>query len=302
MSPTVSREFEFTARDFAEIRALIHSHAGIYLTDAKMDMVYSRLARRLRATGLKTFRDYLARLKSGDEAEWEAFVNSLTTNLTAFFREAHHFAILREFLAERPARPITIWSAACSTGEEAYSIAMTAAEVFPNDPGRVRVIASDLDTQVLARAREGIYPLEKVERLSVAQRQRFFLKGKGQRAGFVRVRPEIQAMVSFLRVNLLDPVWPVREPLDAIFCRNVMIYFDKPTQYRILQKMKPLLKPDGLLFVGHSEALYHAADLFRLKGQTVYVHAEAAAHGLRHGQRHAQGMVRTGGQAQGHAG
>lgn len=270
MSHTPTREFEFTSQDFAEIRALIHSHAGIYLTDAKMDMVYSRLARRLRATGLKSFRDYLARLKSGDEAEWEAFVNSLTTNLTAFFREAHHFAILREFLAERQARPITIWSAACSTGEEAYSIAMTAAEVFPNEPGRVRVIASDLDTQVLARAREGIYPMEKVERLSLAQRQRFFLKGKGERAGFVRVRPEIQAMVSFLRVNLLDAVWPVREPLDAIFCRNVMIYFDKPTQERLVGRFSERLEPGGWLLIGHSEGLMGVRHELRYVKPAVY--------------------------------
>ncbi len=269
----IDREFEFTQQDFEEVRRLIYQHAGISLSEAKVDMVYSRLARRLRAPRLKNLQDNLARLKAGDEQEWEAFVNSLTTNLTAFFREAHHFDLLKDFLKSRRERPITIWSSASSTGEEPYSIAMTAAEVFGGVPGAVKVLASDLDTQVLQKAQEGVYPLERISKLGDGRQQRFFLKGTGSREGMVKVRPEIQSMVSFFRLNLLDATWSVKGPLDAIFCRNVMIYFDKPTQYRILQKMKPLLKPDGLLFLGHSEALYHASDLFRLRGQTVYEHA-----------------------------
>ena len=268
------REFEFTAQDFAEVRRLIYSHAGISLSEAKMDMVYSRLARRLRATGLKNFRDYLDCLKSGDEQEWEAFVNALTTNLTAFFREAHHFDILKDFLKTRRERPITLWSAAASTGEEPYSIAMTVVEALGHAPD-VQILASDLDTQVLQKASSGVYPMERIARLEEGRQRRFFLKGTGSREGLVKVRPQLQGMIQFFQLNLLDAQWPVRGPLDAIFCRNVMIYFDKPTQYRILQKMKPLLKPDGLLFLGHSEALYHAADLFRLRGQTVYEHADS---------------------------
>jgi chemotaxis protein methyltransferase CheR len=269
------REFVFSRRDFEEVRKMIYDHAGIALSDAKEDMVYSRLARRLRATGRKSFQDYLALIRSGDKDEWEAFVNSLTTNLTDFFREAHHFQILKDFLHTRCDRPITIWCSASSTGEEPYSIAMTAVEVFGGFNAPVTVLASDLDTNVLKKGQEGVYPLERIKKLSEAQQRQFFLKGTSERAGMVKVKPELAAMVKFFRLNLLDARWPVKSGLDAIFCRNVMIYFDKPTQYTMLKQMKPLLKPDGLLFVGHSEALYHATDLFRLLGQTVYEHAEA---------------------------
>jgi chemotaxis protein methyltransferase CheR len=268
------REFPFSNRDFEEVRKMIYDHAGIALNDAKEDMVYSRLARRLRATGQRSFQEYLALIRSGDKAEWEAFVNSLTTNLTDFFREAHHFVILKEFLKTRKDRPITIWSSASSTGEEPYSIAITALEALgQNAP--VQVLASDLDTNVLKKAAEGVYPIERLTKLSPERQKQFFLKGSGDNAGMARAKPELRAMLKCFPLNLLDPVWSIRQPLDAIFCRNVMIYFDKPTQYAILKKMKPLLKPDGLLFVGHSEALYHATDLFKLRGQTVYQHAES---------------------------
>ena len=270
------REFHFSSRDFEEVRKLIYDHAGIALSDAKEDMVYSRLARRLRATGLKSFRDYLALLKSGHEEEWEAFVNSLTTNLTDFFREHHHFVILKEFLKLRRDRPIMVWSSASSTGEEPYSLAMTAVEAFGGFDAPVKILASDLDTNVLRKCQDGVYPIDRLKKLTAEQQRRFFLKGSGERAGFAKVKPELRAMVDFFQLNLLSQTWPIKTPLDAIFCRNVMIYFDKPTQHRILARMKPLLKPDGLLFMGHSEALYHAADLFRLRGQTVYEHAEAA--------------------------
>ena len=271
----LQREFAFSHRDFEEVRKMIYDHAGIALSDAKDDMVYSRLARRLRATGQRSFQDYLALIRTGHADEWEAFVNSLTTNLTDFFREAHHFHILKDFLKTRRDRPITIWSSASSTGEEPYSIAMTAVEALGGFDAPVEVLASDLDTSVLKKAADGIYPLERLSKLSQVQQRQFFHKGTGDRTGMAKVKPELRAMVKFFRLNLLDGVWSIRQPLDAIFCRNVMIYFDKPTQYAILKKMKPLLKPDGLLFVGHSEALYHATDLFRLRGQTVYEHVEA---------------------------
>jgi len=268
------REFPFSNRDFEEVRKMIYDHAGIALNDAKEDMVYSRLARRLRATGKRSFPEYLALIRSGDKAEWEAFVNSLTTNLTDFFREAHHFVILKEFLKTRKDRPISIWSSASSTGEEPYSIAITALEALgQNAP--VQVLASDLDTNVLKKAAEGVYPIERLNKLSPERQKQYFLRGSGDNAGMAREKPELRAMLKCFPLNLLDPVWSIRQPLDAIFCRNVMIYFDKPTQYAILKKMKPLLKPDGLLFVGHSEALYHATDLFKLRGQTVYQHAES---------------------------
>lgn len=271
------REFVFSRKDFEEVRKMIYDHAGIALSDAKEDMVYSRLARRLRATGKRSFQEYLALIRAGHAEEWEAFVNSLTTNLTDFFREMHHFHILRDFLKTRRDRPITIWSSASSTGEEPYSIAMTAVETLGGFGAPVEVLASDLDTNVLKKGADGIYPLDRLKKLSESQQRQFFFKGTGDKAGMAKVKPELQAMVKFFRLNLLDGVWPIKQPVDAIFCRNVMIYFDKPTQYAILKKMKPLLKPDGLLFVGHSEALYHATDLFRLRGQTVYEHAERKA-------------------------
>jgi chemotaxis protein methyltransferase CheR len=270
------REFHFSRRDFEEVRKLIYEHAGISLSDAKEDMVYSRLARRLRATGQRSFRDYLALLNAGQGTEWESFVNSLTTNLTDFFREAHHFSLLKDFLKDRQDRPISIWCSAASTGEEPYTIAMTAVEAFGGFHAPVRVLASDLDTNVLRKGQEGVYSLERMKKLSPDQQKRFFLRGTGSREGYVKARPELQAMVRFFPLNLLAPTWPIQDAVDVIFCRNVMIYFDKPTQYKILARMKPLLKRDGLLFVGHSEALYHATDLFHLRGQTVYEHAGAA--------------------------
>ena len=275
MADAPHREFIFSRKDFEDVRKMIYDHAGIALSDAKEDMVYSRLARRLRATGKKSFQDYLALIRAGHAEEWEAFVNSLTTNLTDFFREMHHFHILRDFLKTRRERPLNIWSSAASTGEEPYSIAMTATEALGSLAAtQVTVLASDLDTNVLKKGSDGVYPVERLAKLSGAQQRQFFLKGTGTNAGMARVKPDLRAMVDFFPLNLLDGTWPIRQSLDAIFCRNVMIYFDKPTQYAILKKMKPLLKPDGLLFVGHSEALYHASDLFRLRGQTVYEHVE----------------------------
>jgi len=278
---TPDREFHFTKSDFDRIRKLIYDHAGISLAPIKQDMVYSRLARRLRALKLATFQDYLARLEGGDEAEWETFVNSLTTNLTSFFREAHHFEILVRQLREAKHRPLRIWCSAASTGEEPYSLAIAACEAFDTLTPPVEIIASDIDTNVLSTAQAGIYALERVERLSAHRLQRFFLKGTGNQSGQARVRPELQRLVKFVRVNLLDARWPVQGPLDAIFCRNVMIYFDKPTQYRILKNYVPLLREDGLLYAGHSESFLHAADLFRSLGRTVYERADRQPSGRR---------------------
>ncbi|HEY8354962.1 MAG TPA: CheR family methyltransferase [Methylophilaceae bacterium] len=264
------REFRFTDRDFQRIRRLIHRSAGISLSEAKRDMVYSRIARRLRALQLGSFEDYLNRLESPAGAgEWEAFTNALTTNLTSFFREAHHFPILAEHL-RRSTRPLAIWCAAASTGEEPYTIAMTACEAFDSMKPPVSIIATDIATDVLQVAERGVYPLERVEKISEQRLKRFFLKGTGSKAGLVRVRDELRALVTFRQLNLLAPEWPVRGPFDAIFCRNVMIYFDKPTQGAILERFAPLLKPDGLLFGGHSENFLYTTKAFRLRGKTVY--------------------------------
>ena len=271
MSVEPTREFHFTTQDFQRIRKLIHERAGISLGESKQELVYSRLARRLRATGARTFAEYLDCLQRGDEAEWEAFTNSLTPNLTSFFREAHHFPVLAEHL-RKPGRthPVVLWCSACSTGEEAYSMAMTAVDALGSFSHPVRIIASDLDTKVLQTARAGRYKLESVARISAQQVDKFFVRGKGEDAGFVQVRPELQKMISFQRINLLEATWPIREQLDSIFCRNVMIYFDKETQLEILKKFASLLRSDSLLFAGHSENFYHADAWFKLRGHTVY--------------------------------
>jgi len=265
------REFPFTTADFERVRKLIYGHAGISLSPAKQDMVYSRLARRLRETRLKSFGEYLDRLERGDKLEWEKFVNSLTTNLTSFFREPHHFPILAEHLKKLQGRsPIKIWCSAASTGEEPYSIAMTVVETFGSFNTPVTIVASDLDTSVLETAAKGVYAFDRVDKLSPERLNRFFIKGTGTPEGTYTVKPELRRMLSFQRLNLLEPNWAVRGPLDALFCRNVMIYFDKPTQYKILARFAPLLGDDGLLFAGHSESFLHAADVFRSLGKTVY--------------------------------
>lgn len=270
MTPATDREFEFTQADFERIRELIRAHAGIALTPVKQDMVYSRLARRLRALGLKRFDDYLQRLDRGDKREWETFINSLTTNLTSFFREAHHFEVFARQAKESGQRPFRVWCAAASTGEEPYSLAIAACEAFDSLTPPVQITASDIDTNVLAIASRAVYGPDRIERMTAERIRRFFFADKTSEPDAVRVRPELQRLISFARINLLDATWPVQGPLDAIFCRNVMIYFDKPTQYQILKKFKPLLRDDGLLYAGHSESFLHAADLFRPLGRTVY--------------------------------
>lgn len=271
------KEFEFTTHDFARVKALIYQRAGIALTDTKQEMVYSRLARRLRATGIVSFEQYLNDLEGGqDDDEWEAFTNALTTNLTSFFREAHHFPILAEHL-RKVKGPITIWCSASSTGEEPYSIAITACEVFGTLNPPVHIIATDIDTNVLNTASNGVYAIDKMAKMAPERVKRFFLKGKGEQNGLARIRPELRQMITFKQLNLLANSLPISGPFDAIFCRNVMIYFDKPTQRKILTKFKPLLKPDGLLFAGHSENFLYVSDAFALRGKTVYELASAVS-------------------------
>ncbi len=274
------RDFAFTGEDFARIRALIHRRAGISLSEHKRDMAYSRLARRLRALGLDSFRDYLDRLeRDNDPVEWEAFTNSLTTNLTAFFREAHHFPILAEFVKARPA-PVSVWCSAASTGEEPYSLAITLLEALgPSAARQASILATDLDTQVLEKARLGIYTFDQVKHLSQERLRRFFLKGTGPQAGRVKVRPELRQMIRFEPLNLTDADYGIGQGFDAIFCRNVMIYFDKPTQGQVLTRFEPLLKPGGLLFAGHSENFSYVTQAFRLRGQTVYERTRDASPG-----------------------
>jgi chemotaxis protein methyltransferase CheR len=272
---TVSTEFLFTDSDFSKVRAMIHRRAGIALGEQKRQMVYSRLSRRLRELRLPEFSSYLELLESRQDGdEWQSFINSLTTNLTSFFREAHHFPVLAEHV--RKARePVTIWCSAASTGEEPYSIAITLIEALGDKANAARVISTDIDTAVLAKAQAGVFTSEQVKALSPERLRRFFNKGTGSNAGKVRIRPEVAQLVKFSRLNLLDPSWSVKEPVDAIFCRNVMIYFDKPTQKKVLDRFAPLLKTNGLLFAGHSENASLVNQTFKPLGHTVYELARA---------------------------
>lgn len=272
-----AKEFDFTTRDFDRIRDLIYQRAGIALAESKQEMVYSRLARRLRATGIVSFQTYLDSLeRAGDSDEWEAFVNALTTNLTSFFREAHHFPILAEHAKSRR-EPMSVWCSAASTGEEPYSIAITLCEAYNSLTPPVQIVATDIDTNVLAVGANGVYPVERIEKMSPERLKKYFLRGTGAQAGMVRLRPELRKLITFKQLNLLAPSWPLSGPFDVIFCRNVMIYFDKPTQSKILARFVPLMKPDGLLFAGHSENFLYVSNALKLRGKTVYELAPNAA-------------------------
>ncbi|EMC4168727.1 protein-glutamate O-methyltransferase CheR [Cronobacter sakazakii] len=255
---------------FRRICQLIYQRAGIVLAEHKRDMVYNRLVRRLRTLGLDDFGRYLSMLEANaNSAEWQAFINSLTTNLTAFFREAHHFPVLAEHARKRSGE-YRVWSAAASTGEEPYSIAITLADTLGTAPGRWKVYGTDIDTEVLQKAQSGIYRQEELKTLSPQQMQRYFMRGTGPHQGLVRVRNELANQIEFASLNLLDKQYNVPGPFDAIFCRNVMIYFDKETQQEILKRFVPLLKLGGLLFAGHSENFSNLSREFSLRGQTVY--------------------------------
>lgn len=278
-TPIVSgtREFEFADRDFRRVCDLIYQRVGIALAPAKRDMVYGRLSRRLRTLGMRSFQQYLDHLEQGDGDEWQAFTNALTTNLTAFFREPHHFDKLREELQQRNARsPLLLWSCAASTGEEPYSMAITACEAFGTLKPPVRIVATDVDTQVLATAGRGVYNIDRVAGLDPDLRRRYFQRGSGPNEGQCRVLPALRELIEFRPLNLLAPRYDVGGPFDALFCRNVMIYFDKPTQRAILGRLVNHLADDGLLYTGHSENYLHAADLIQPCGRTLYRRALGA--------------------------
>lgn len=263
------REFAWTNSDFDHVQKLIYQRAGISLHDGKHAMVYSRLSRRLRDTGHNSFKEYLSWLESADGPEWQEFVNALTTNLTSFFREHHHFEIFSDFLKSRASSAeCRVWCSAASTGEEPYSIAMTASEVLGKS--KFSLQASDIDSKVLATAAQGVYRQEGLKGVPDELVRKYFLRGKAGNAGLVRVKPELRQAINFLIVNLIKDDWPFRDPFDAVFCRNVMIYFDAATQRKVLEKIHRFMKPGALLFVGHAENFSDSRDLFVLKGKTVY--------------------------------
>ena len=271
-SSDVSGEFSFEASDFERVRSLIYAQAGISLHAGKQAMVYSRLSRRLRETGHRSFGSYLQWLEAakGAEAsdEWQEFVNCLTTNLTSFFRESHHFDVLEDALKARAGRPLRIWCNAASTGEEPYTLAMTVIEAL-GPKANASIVASDIDTKVLATAARGIYPADS-RGLSAERQRRHFLRGTGDKQGFMRVKPELAQMIEFRALNLMDERWSLGDPFDIVFCRNVMIYFDHATQRRVLSRIHGVMKADSLLFVGHSENFTEMKEQFRLQGKTVY--------------------------------
>lgn len=265
-----AREFTYSDADFNRVKTIIYRKAGIHLADSKRQLVYSRLARRLRVLGMESFNEYLDYLDATPQ-ESQEFVNALTTNLTAFFREEHHFAVLANFIAtRRHNKPCRIWCTASSTGEEPYSIAMTLVQAYGSYNPPVEIIASDIDSQVLRSAEEGVYPMSRIQSLSSQQKKQFFLRGKGRNSGNAKVIDQLRQLIDFRQINLLDKNWPISGKFDVIFCRNVMIYFDKPTQLTLLERMVNLLKPDGLYIAGHSESFSHATHLVSLVGKTTY--------------------------------
>ena len=261
--------FVLSDRDFARVRQLIHDFAGIKLSEQKRNMVYNRLVRRIRSLDGMPFSRYLDLVQSPGSTEREAFVNALTTNLTSFFRESHHFDLLAARAIERrQARrsPMRIWSSACSSGEEAWSIAM----VLRESGCQAEILATDIDSEMLRIAQTGVYPLERTGSMQQARVRQNFLRGVGSNDGLMSVRPELRSMVKFAHLNLLESQWPVGGGFDVIFCRNVVIYFDRPTQLRLAARFAALLAPGGLLVVGHSESFPGSHPGFRSCGRTAY--------------------------------
>ncbi len=272
--PMREREFELLDADFHALREIIKIRAGIHLSDGKRELVYGRVSRRLRHLKLRTFAEY-RRLLESNEAELVEFCNAMTTNLTSFFRESHHFDYLREHVLEprlrdpRASRRIRIWSAACSSGEEPYSIAMVVRETLQNlRQWDVRILATDLDTEILARAKAGVYPEDRLKGLAPQRLATHFSPTPG-RPGHFSVAPEIAALITFKQLNLTRDL-PMNGPLDAIFCRNVIIYFDKDTQRNLFAKIAVLQRRDDVLFLGHSESLFKVSDDYALQRKTIY--------------------------------
>ena len=263
-------EFTLSKADFERIRTLIHQRAGISLHAGKQAMVYSRLSRRLRETGRTSFGAYLQWLEGDAPAsEWQEFINALTTNLTSFFREEHHFHALVEDLRARASRPLRLWCNAASTGEEPYSLAMTVVETL-GVSAQVRLLCTDIDTKVLQAAQRGVYEAT-ARGLSPERLKRHFMRGTAANAGFIRVKTELSRLIEFRPFNLMSRDWSsLGDPFDIVFCRNVMIYFDAATQRRVLERMHAATRPGGLLYVGHSENFTDSSDLYRLRGKTVY--------------------------------
>ena len=265
-------EISLSEREFARIKARVYQVAGISLSDAKRTLVISRLSKIVRGLGLKSFDNYVDFLeKGGSTQDGQHFVNALTTNLTRFYREDHHFDHLRQYLAKLIAQKprgqrLRIWSAGCSTGQEPYTIGLDLLTAFPElKRWDFRILATDIDTAVLERAAEGVYPETELSGLSAVRARPFGRTGDGM----IQVPEAVRELVAFKPLNLIGP-WPMKGPFDAIFCRNVAIYFDKPTQGEMFGRFSTMLAPEGFLYIGHSENLGTGGDGFRLVGKTIY--------------------------------
>jgi len=269
------REFLFTEQDFQFIVKLVGDSTGIVLADSKREMIYSRLTRRIRELNITDFKSYCKLLRDGDQAELINFTNAITTNLTSFFREPHHFeyladTVLRRFKEQHGQKSLRIWSAGCSSGEEPYTLAMIVREVFPESASwNINILATDLDSNMVAKARAGVYLEERVNGIDKTRLKRWFVKGKGELEGKVKVKKELQEMISFRQLNLLHD-WPFKNKMDIIFCRNVVIYFNKETQRTLFDRYADLLIDEGNLFIGHSESLHSVTDRFALIEKSMY--------------------------------
>lgn len=268
------QEFELTDKDFHFIQWFMHKHVGIFLSDQKRAMVYGRVSRQLRRLGLRRFREYRPLIEN-DRQERVTFINCLTTNKTSFFREYHHFEFLEQVLSrqwqEQGKKQVAVWSAGCSSGEEPYSIATSlAAFERKGQLDEVVIVATDLDTSVLEKAQLGIYSDEALNSIPKHYLKGNFVRGVGRQSGQIKVKQRLMDHVQFSPLNLLE-AWPFTASFDVIFCRNVMIYFDKKTQARLLKRFYQQLSPDGVLFLGHSESLPDGVDCFHHLGHTIYV-------------------------------
>jgi len=268
-----TREFDYTWDDFNFLRRISNQHSGILVPDDKFDMFYSRLSKRIRLLGFTRFKQYCDYLQNHSE-EFTEFINAVTTNLTSFFRENHHFefvakTLLPELLQNNKGqKQIKVWSAGCSTGEEPYSLAMTLLENAPAG-WDIKILATDLDTNVLATAAEGIYPVDRISSIGEERLRRWFQKGTGIHANKVRAKPQLRQIVHFKQLNLMQD-WPMKNAFDFIFCRNVLIYFDRETKARLAKRYAASLKEGGYLFIGHSESLHQLDTPFYLVGNTIY--------------------------------
>lgn len=261
--------------EFRFLSGFVRQHCGIAMGEHKRQLLQGRLQRRLRALGLEGFDEYCELLRRDPDSELDEFVSAVSTNVTAFFREPHHFEYLagqlREWLGRRPGGRLRIWSAGCSTGEEPYSIAMVLAEALEahHGPADALILATDLSPAALETARRGVYPLQRLDAVGHERRRRWLQRGTGAQAGFARVHPRLAELVRLRQLNLLDP-WPMRGRFDAIFCRNVVIYFDAETKQRLFERFDGALQQHGKLFLGHSESMHGLSDRFALAGRTIY--------------------------------